>query len=177
MPFEKESYLFTRIFESKFISDFVESLRYKTYAYIEPVGFFGIPDLVIVNLPRSNSKLSIIRSFAFEMKLSNWKRAIIQAYKYRAFVNLSFVVLDQTYIKPALINIDQFISSNIGLISVDDNVRIKVLYYPNKTEPYSIPLQNKLEEMVLKKDSLNINKYKQFVNSNNRLLTGTSVLI
>lgn len=159
MSFPTEAKLFQQAFESPFIKNVVEALIYPTVAYIEPKGFFGIPDLVVANLSNSDIKLEVFRTFAFEMKLSNWKRALVQAYRYRAFVNFSFVVLDRCNIKPALIHIDQFVLSNIGLISIDSTGFMSLHYFPNHDDPYSMSLKQKLENMILQQDILHAKKW------------------
>ena len=148
MSFVTEEELFKQIYNSSFITNIVESFMYPTVAYTELKGFFGIPDLVIANLSSIDSSVQILRSFAFEMKLSNWKRALIQAYKYRAFVNFSFVVIDQSKLRPVLKNLDQFVLSNIGLISVNTTGHISLHYYPERTDPYSKSLMLKLKKLV-----------------------------
>jgi len=149
MPFKTEEQLFEKAITSPFLQNMVETLIYPTYAYVEPKGLFGIPDLVIVNVEYKSGQATIIRSFAFEMKLSNWKRAITQAYRYRAFANLSFVVIDRYFLKPALENIGDFVKSNIGLISIDRSGFLNLHYTPKFEEPYSYELEVKFQRMIL----------------------------
>lgn len=159
MSFLTEAQLFQKVIESSFLKNFVDSLVYPTIAYIEPRGLFGIPDLVIANLSNSDMDYQVIRSFAFEMKLSNWQRALVQAYKYRAFANFSFVVLDRSSLKPALKQIDRFVLSNIGLISVDNSGFLSVHYFPKHDDPYAQPLIQKLESMIPHEDIFNSRSY------------------
>jgi hypothetical protein len=55
---------------------------------------------------------------AVEAKISNWKRGLYQAYRYKWFANRSYLALDENYIAPAMKNLNQFQELNIGLISV-----------------------------------------------------------
>lgn len=100
---------------------------------VEPKGFFGIPDLLVAKRKRSGAIHSIM---AFEMKLRNWKRALSQAFKYRAFSNLSFVVVDSDHSAPAIDNIRLFQRVNVGLLSLDDEGNIRSHFSPRPDEPY-----------------------------------------
>ncbi len=148
MPFKTEQHLFEQAVASPFMKNIVGALKYPTYAFSEPKGLFGIPDLVVVNVDQRNGVDKITRSFAFEMKLSNWRRAIIQAYRYRAFANLVYVVIDLHFLKPALAKIDDFAKSNIGLISIDQLGFLHIEYKPRFELPYCYELETKLRNMV-----------------------------
>jgi len=156
MPFKSEQQLFEQAIASPSLRNLVGAMRYPTYGYVEPKGFFGIPDLVIANVDYKNGKAKLIRSFAFEMKLSNWKRAITQAYRYRAFVNLSFVVIDRSFLKPALENIGNFAKSNIGLISIDQSGFLNLHNTPKFEKPYCYELDVKFQKMILEEKKGNV---------------------
>ncbi len=149
MPFKTEQHLFEQAIASPFMRNIVDVLKYPTYAYAEPKGLFGIPDLVVANVKHKNGQAKIIRSFAFEMKLSNWKRAITQAYRYRAFANLVYVVIDRYFLKPALENLDDFLRSNIGLISIDQSGILHLHHAPIFEAPYSYELEAKFQKMII----------------------------
>lgn len=149
MPFKTEKLLFEIALTSPFIQNMVDSLVYTTFACIEPQGLFGIPDLVVANIEYNHTGPRICRSFAFEMKLSNWKRALIQAYRYLAFSNYSFVVIDRSSQKPAIDHIQEFALSNIGLMSVDRSGFFSLHYFPKFNKPYSYNLECKLTELLL----------------------------
>lgn len=57
---------------------------------------------------------------SIEAKLKNWKRALLQANRYKKFSNYSFVLLNQQYARPALSNIHKFKELNIGLMTMDE---------------------------------------------------------
>ena len=67
---------------------------------------------------------------AIEVKLSNWKRALIQAFKYTIFANQSYVAMDADYVHRAGANIDEFQKYNIGLLSITDRGEIESIFEP-----------------------------------------------
>lgn len=149
MSFTSEALLFNEFYNSPFIKNFVESSIFPTIGVSELRGLFGIPDLVIANFAIDKETPYIYRSFAFEMKLQNWKKAIVQAFKYQAFADFSFVVLDSSYIHLALNNIDRFQKSNVGLISIDTSSFINIHFLPIESKPYTERLKNKLDQILL----------------------------
>ena len=77
-------------------------------------------------------------SWAFELKLTNWKRAIFQALQYKAFSNYSIVVFPYEKEKVLVKNIHFFKELNVGLLLFDvSEHKIKWLYYPKKDNPIS----------------------------------------
>jgi len=70
----------------------------------------------VVVRPYDISTKSVV---SIEGKLRNWKRALLQAQRYKRFSNLSFVLLDKKHATPALKNISSFSSTNIGLVTMD----------------------------------------------------------
>lgn len=110
----------------------------------EVEGFFGIPDIVVVNT--SNG---IRKSYAYEAKLKNWQRAIVQAFRYKAFVNISCVIMDHDHINPALSQYERFVRSNVGLMSIDDSGEVYCHYRPYEEIPYSPSTEFKFNKMVM----------------------------
>lgn len=101
---------------------------------------FGIPDFIL--LEKVNEREQIIVSI--ELKLFNWRRALKQAFRYKTFSNLAFVILDENKVSNALKEINQFKRFNIGLGSFNKCNEVKVYYYPNIEDPYSEHLVRKL---------------------------------
>lgn len=96
----------------------------KDFFILEEVdGMIGRPDVLLQNKKSKNI-------ITIEVKLKNWKRALQQAYKYRSFSDIAFICMDEKNIKPALENIDMFKRSNIGLLSIDKNNKVKIYYEP-----------------------------------------------
>ena len=77
-------------------------------------------------------------TWAFELKLSNWKRAIFQALQYKAFANYSVVVFPFEKERILKENMESFQELNIGvlLFSIKDH-NTKWLYHPKKEKPIS----------------------------------------
>jgi DNA-binding MarR family transcriptional regulator len=74
-------------------------------------------------------------SIAVEAKLKNWRRALNQAYRYKWFASKSYVVLDGSYIRPAIANIDEFRKMNVGLAEIDRSGALSMHYRPKKSTP------------------------------------------
>ncbi len=129
MGFETEKELFNTVINCRYFQKIFNS-SYNIAYFAELKGLFGIPDLVIVNKDKG-------RTLAFELKLSNWKRALVQAYRYRSFAEKSLVILDKKYINPALSNIEKFKRANIGLLSIDQYAKIEFHFKPKLDVPYS----------------------------------------
>ncbi len=150
MAYLKEKDLVESALSNLPIKQLTNSHSHQTYYKKELDGLFGIPDFVIANVNKSNKGKQKIRcTFAFEAKLSKWKKAIAQAYRYKAFADTSWVILDSDYIKPALTHIDDFKVANIGLVSLDSNNRIKIHYKPRRENPYSKELESCFKENIL----------------------------
>jgi hypothetical protein len=113
----------------------------------EVPGLFGIPDVLLAFLPQSSSGVRL-RAVGFEVKLKNWRRALIQAYRYAAFCELSFVVLDETAATKPLENIDFFIRSNIGLITLSPSSDLDIRFFPRPQPPYCPVTRSKLEKLI-----------------------------
>ncbi len=114
----------------------------------EVEGFFGIPDIVIGLAKKKKHGGTIVRTYAFEMKRENWKRGLMQAYRYTSFANYSFVVMDAFYVHRALPNLDLFRRSNIGLISISTEGQMSWHYRPKFSHPYLKQLGEKLQNMI-----------------------------
>lgn len=136
MAFKSEEALKDKIVQTGFLQSFIEDGENTSHVIYEPKGLFGIPDVMLVHIESTNGKIEK-EAIAFELKLRKWKRALVQAYKYRAFAELSYVILDHSYINPALKNIDLFISANIGLLSIDETGEVKIHFEPTSEVPYS----------------------------------------
>ncbi len=58
---------------------------------------------------------------AVEAKLTDWSRALGQAYRNRQFADESWVVLDHRFHRPAVAQLERFIRSGVGLASMELN--------------------------------------------------------
>lgn len=92
-----------------------------------------VPDVILFD----KRDLTIHYLVAFELKLSNWKRAVYQAFRNRNFGNESYVILDNKWSGPAIKNIQIFQQYNIGLITLESNGKMRSWYNPTPTLPFS----------------------------------------
>jgi len=108
-------------------------------------GLFGVPDYVFY--AKQKQDVSII---SFELKLKNWKRAAKQAFRYKSFSNISYVVLSSNNINAALNNIEFFEKYNIGLAKFGNNNDFEILFKPKLNTPFSENLNNKLRQTIIR---------------------------
>lgn len=146
MPYDTEKELFEVAINTPFVKELY--CGESSCKLIEPKGLFGVPDLLIVNWKKEEDGGNGITFIAFEMKLRDWKRALAQAFRYRAFANISYVVLDHQYANPALRNLKKFQRSNIGLVSIDGEGQVYLHFEPSIDEPYSSIYKNQLLEIL-----------------------------
>jgi len=150
MRFRSEVDLCDKVIASRFFQGMDNSYVVSTLLK-EPKGFFGIPDLVVAGLKRGNSGEEQLNIIAFELKLSNWKRALAQAFKYRMFADASYVLLDHSNLKSALGNRILFTRSGIGLLSIDTLGRVYRHITANDGPPFSPDFRHAMEEIVCEK--------------------------
>lgn len=113
-------------------------------AYLkECQGLFGVPDFVFYS--KKEEEVSII---AFELKLKNWRKAAKQAFRYKSFSNISYVVLASKKANAAFNNIAFFEKYNIGLARFNTDSDFEILYKPELSIPYSENLNLKLVETL-----------------------------
>ncbi len=75
---------------------------------------------------------------AFEMKLTDWRKALSQACRYRWFANAAYVVLPKSAARLAMEKLDLFRHLKVGLWSFDaDTARIVRHYSPRPAKPLS----------------------------------------
>lgn len=124
------------------------NIRLKVEVLKELNGFFGIPDYVISEPIEGTNDFYVV---AIELKLSNWKKAMIQAFRYRNFANKSFVILDERYVHRAIKNQLLFQQYNIGLASFNIKEELRIHFLPSHNIPYSLKdiksLNSKLVEL------------------------------
>jgi hypothetical protein len=123
------------------------------YQEVEPMQLFGIPDFVLAANKRNRPTSDDFLTIAFELKLKNWQRALVQAFRYRAFCHQSFVVLDESYSASALRQVEKFIRSNIGLATIDDFGQITIHFTPTSMKPYCGHLEAQLCQRIIEKTS------------------------
>ena len=114
----------------------------------EVEGLFGVPDVVVAFGKRGSRGQRIVRTFAFEVKRHNWRRALVQAFRYAAFAHYSHVVLDAARVGRALDEIARFERANIGLISVGVDGAVTWHFRPRFRSPYAPRLHGALNERL-----------------------------
>ncbi|WDP90463.1 MAG: hypothetical protein HUN04_12480 [Desulfobacter sp.] len=99
--------------------------------------------------PQEEYVRTVTKTIAIEAKLTNWKRALKQAYRYKWFSHKSFVCLPLNRVNPALKNIESFQRMGVGLIGCCEKNGIQMLYNHESEEPISDEMAILLNEKVL----------------------------
>jgi hypothetical protein len=107
-----------------------------------PMNGYGVADLVCLTRMKSVTN----RLMAFEFKISNWRKALSQAYRYRYFANIAIVVMPMADAKKALTFLPTFRTLNVGLWAFDKASGRIMKYY---TPRYSRPLHSKAKLKAL----------------------------
>lgn len=108
-------------------------------------GLFGIPDHIAVFWRTDRLGRRVVRTFAFELKRDHWRRALMQAYRYASFADYSLVVLDNMYVHRAVAHLEEFKKSNIGLLSVRVDGKVRWHFRPHRRTPYSRHMRHLLD--------------------------------
>ena len=102
-------------------------------------------------------KLVFKNLISIEAKLKNWKKALQQAYSYKLFSNMVFVLVDKHYSNQAIKNISLFEKYDIGLIVMDEN-GYKIINIPSYQKINSNQLVLKVNEFIIEKNPINQNQ-------------------
>lgn len=132
---EEMSIYFEKYFKQNFGNAYLKEYK----------GLFGVPDYICYR--KRGNNISIV---SFELKLKNWKTASKQAFRYKSFSDVSYVILPQTLINTALKNIEYFKKYNIGLALFSNKKELNIIHKPNQREPYSENLKLKIRNSVKK---------------------------
>lgn len=115
---------------------------------------YGIADIVAVSWDPSKGDIDdllhnteeispTIR--AFEIKVSNWRKALTQAYKYRYFANSSIIVLPTEKLSAPSKYLDTFKKMKVGLWGFDKNKKsLKRIFTPKNSKPLSKKYSNNI---------------------------------
>lgn len=86
----------------------------------------------------SNALMPRLDIWAFELKISNWKRALFQALQYKAFANYSVVVFPFERESVLAKQMELFRELNVGILLFDvRNEKVKFLLHPQKEKSSS----------------------------------------
>jgi hypothetical protein len=83
------------------------------------------------------ARLPAVEIDSFEFKLSNWRRALYQATRYRCFSHRVYVVLPPEAIPAARSSIGAFEQLNVGLLLHDEDGYSEQIVRPKKKAPAS----------------------------------------
>lgn len=112
-----------------------------------PVNGFGIADLVTVswkettNEPPRKNQISEPQATirAFELKLFDWRRGLMQAHRYRYFADASILVIPSVRLPAACEYLDTFRNLNVGLWGFDDMTEcISLIFTPRPRRPLDV---------------------------------------
>lgn len=98
---------------------------------------------------KDNYEFCISDTIAIEAKLTNWRRAINQAYHYKWFSYNSFVCMPKDSSKPAIDNLNMFKKLEIGLMTIDNDGNLECVFYPPKSKPIEPKMSMLLNEQVI----------------------------
>ena len=85
---------------------------------------------------------------SIEAKLKDWRRALLQASRYRRFSDYTFVLLDRQFGKPATEHIQQFHTNNVGLILMDKD-KFEIVYKPTLNRKKMMEYSLRLNEAII----------------------------
>lgn len=134
--FSTERQLFEAVLASDKFRDLLQA-NPAAHILIEPKGLFGVPDILLANLSWSDDGIPDLQTIAFELKRTDWRRALRQAFRYRSFSQKSFVVVDAACAHSAINNLSEFQNFNVGLITIDTNATLQIYFDPHSRIPYS----------------------------------------
>lgn len=87
----------------------------------------------------SDFEMPIAHIHSFELKMSNWKRALFQTVRYKTFSDYASIVMPFEKEQILLQNIDSFKGCNVGVLLFDaKNCKLKVLYRAKKNMAISL---------------------------------------
>lgn len=119
---------------SRFRDSFAAPITFEGLTWVDELdGVFGIPDYVVAKATEHR----VLYVVSFELKLRNWKRGLVQVFRYRSFSNEVFLVLDHAHISPAVGSLNQFIRANVGLASYNQDREFHVHWAPQSSVPFS----------------------------------------
>ncbi len=154
MPHEDQltTYLLEKL-QGGDITKIARSARRKTVEFRREVGnnsFFT--DILISLFPKEGRgnffDYRKTQFIAIEVKISNWKQGLYQAWKYSSFAEKSYLALHKDYAKDVVI--DLFEKYNVGLIILDesDEKGIKILHHPISNSFVKNGYESKLREKI-----------------------------
>lgn len=151
---------FLRAFERSYL----DSLKERGVVMLDfALSGFGVPDLLWIawshhrhgggtalSIEGLRERLQKRRLVAFEMKLKDWRRALMQAHRYRYFSDKAVVVLPEKVADLAQQGMDLFRQLEVGLWSFDPKSgRIQMRFDPKGTRARNITAREKAIDGIL----------------------------
>lgn len=130
MKFESEEALKDHFTHEGVLHKILPFRRWQRWELTELQGFFGVPDYVVAYHRQSPDGNVLLRSVAVEFKLSNWRRALEQAYRYSLFADYAYVVMDAAYVARVKRNLSIFKRANVGLVCAAAEGSAEVFHRP-----------------------------------------------
>lgn len=127
---------------------------------------FGVADLVWIGLSGNSGSgeftaLALEKQLrrrhlhAFEGKLKDWRRALQQAFRYRYFADKAIVVMPYENADAAVVNLDAFRHSSVGLWTFDAATEtIREHYTPTRVRAFSREAREKAIQSLSSKIDL-----------------------
>jgi hypothetical protein len=126
---------------------------------------YGIPDLItfawntqqtsVLSLEALRQKLQRQQFTAFELKLHDWRKGLVQAYRYRYFCDCSIVVLPSGVAERASQHLELFASLDVGLWSFAPDTDVITKYFtPHQGTARNLEARNKAIESISNKIQL-----------------------
>ena len=110
-----------------------------------------VPDLILYS-KRGKALRYVV---TVEFKLSNWRKALAQAFLHRNFGNEAYVVLDRAHLVPALEHLEDFQLANVGLLTLAAlDGEIQAWHLPEPTLPFSVHFSTSAARSLLSRQKL-----------------------
>lgn len=151
---------FLRAFERAYVEGHCRSRKVSWQDFA--LAGYGIADLVMVGwttaargasaftIEQMRSRLRQQRLTAFELKLNSWRKALMQASRYRHFCDRSIVVLPAKFVAAASAHLDLFRSLNVGLWEFDaETGRISKKFTPRASRALNVDAREKAISAIL----------------------------
>ena len=106
-------------------------------------------DASAMSLEKIKSCLLLQKLTAFEMKMTDWRKGLAQAYRYSYFADLAIVVLPPEAARTAKAELKLFRRLGVGLWTFDKTTgRIRKLFVPRNSKPRNTSAKKKAIESL-----------------------------
>lgn len=123
---------------------------------------YGIADILILSWSAASGrgggrtltleKMRRERLTGFELKLTDWRSALMQAYRYNYFCDRAIVVLPRAAAKSASVHIDEFRRLGIGLWSFDRSSDvIRRFHTPRAKRPKNASARDRAIKLIFER--------------------------